>query len=176
MQGWRNWTAPEKPLCSLGQSSPLLQLGRAGAVLPCTPPGAGHGTSASPLSALSALSNARLIFFFFIFFSPSLLRVYISKKWPNVNVRFHLLFWEQSDAQVRLRERCRGARVEYRCEQWLGGWRDFSGVFGGFCVWLELLINQCLFFFPSHPLPRDGLRCLAVVCPAASSLGKYLPR
>lgn len=69
---------PEKPVCSLGQSSPLLQLGGAGAVL-CHPlctswgsqEGAGRRASASPLAALSALSNARLTFFFFFFPLPS---------------------------------------------------------------------------------------------------------
>lgn len=51
------------------------------------PEHAEHGLLASAPSALSALGN-RLIYFFF----PSALGVYVSKKWPNVIVRFHLLF------------------------------------------------------------------------------------
>lgn len=54
---------------------------------PMLPEHAEHGLLASAPSALSALGN-RLIYFFF----PSALGVYISKKWPNVIVRFHLLF------------------------------------------------------------------------------------
>lgn len=61
----------------------------------------------SPLAVLSALSNVGLMFWvFFIIFFLSSLDVYISKKWLNVNVRFHLQFWEESDTKVRLRELC----------------------------------------------------------------------
>lgn len=61
----------------------------------------------SPLAVLSALSNVGLMFWvFFIIFFLSSLDVYISKKWLNVNVRFHLQFWEESDTKLRLRELC----------------------------------------------------------------------
>lgn len=66
-----------------------------------------HGTPVSPLAVLSALSNVGLMFWvFFIIFFLSSLDVYISKKWLNVNVRFHLQFWEESDTKLRLRELC----------------------------------------------------------------------
>jgi len=63
--------------------------------------------------------------FLSLFFLPSPLGVYISKKWLNVNVRFHLQFWEESGTEVRVCELCCSAGVKYKCERLAVGLEGF---------------------------------------------------
>lgn len=89
--------------------------------------------------------------FLVVFFFPSPLGVYISKKWLTVDIRFHLHFWKSQILKFALLP----CSCEYKCEL-LALWLRFFWWVHGFFMFSQ----NC--FLTSVSSPFSSIHCLTM--------------